>query len=236
MDIRGITKFSLVDFPGKLSCIIFVGKCNFRCPYCHNPYLVLFHESQPRITEDEVLEFMISRKGKLDGIVISGGEPSLYSGLVQFAKRVKELGFGVKIDTNGSNPERIIAMCDEGLVDMLGIDYKSPADSYNEITNCKMKSLADRVQSLIRYAVDKDVPCDIRTTVHKKFHPPEILHKMRKELDSLGVKKWHLQQFHSTEIIDESLLDEETYDDREFRKLTKELGVNTYSRGIMVMH
>jgi pyruvate formate lyase activating enzyme len=236
MDIRGLTKFSLVDFPGKLSCIIFVGRCNFRCPYCHNPYLVLYHESQPRIEMEEVLEFLDSRRGKLDGIVISGGEPSLYHETADFAKKVKDMGFEIKFDTNGSHPERVINMCSDGLVDMLGIDYKAPAESYNEITASTVRDLSERVRSLIKYAVDNNIPCDIRTTVHKKFHSPEILKKMRKELDELGVEEWHLQQFHPVEIIDETLLEEETYTDPELSALAKEMGSSTYVRGVMAIH
>ncbi len=236
MDIRGLTKFSLVDFPGKLSSIIFVGRCNFRCPYCHNPYLVLYHESQPRIMEKEILDFLEKRKGKLDGIVISGGEPSLYPEVATFAEKVQKMGFSVKLDTNGSNPERIIRMCEDGLIDMLGIDYKAPADSYNKITASTIEDLPERIHSLIEYVVKNNISCDIRTTVHKKFHSPAVLHKMRKELNLLGVRQWHLQQFHPVEIIDESLLEEETYTDAELTKLAEELGAETYVRGVFAFH
>jgi pyruvate formate lyase activating enzyme len=233
MDIRGLTKFSLVDFPGKLACIIFVGRCNFRCPYCHNPYLVIYHESQPKITEDEIFDFLRQRKGKLDGVVISGGEPSLYYETAEFAKKVKSMGFSVKLDTNGSHPERIIDMCKHGLVDMLGIDYKAPTYAYNTITSCEIKDLPERIHTLIRYVVKSNIPCDIRTTVHQKFHSPETLKNMRMELDELGVNEWHLQQFHSTEIIDESLLAESTYSDRELKKIASEIGGNTKVRGVL---
>ena len=232
MDIRGFTKFSLVDFPDKLSCIIFVGRCNFRCPYCHNPYLVVYHDSQPKITESEILEFLDQRRGKLDGVVISGGEPSLYYGTAEFAKKVKAMGFAIKLDTNASHPERIIDMCEAGLIDMLGIDYKAPTYDYNKITSCDIKDLPDRIHTLIKYVIKKEIPCDIRTTVHQKFHSPDTLRDMRSELDELGVKKWYLQQFHSTEIIDESLLEESTYSDSELTDLANELGDNTYLRGV----
>ena len=223
----------MVDFPGKLSCIIFVGRCNFRCPYCHNPYLVVYHDSQPKITEAEILEFLEQRRRKLDGVVISGGEPSLYYGTAEFAKKVKGMGFAVKLDTNGSHPERIIDMCEAGLVDMLGIDYKAPTYAYQDLTSCEIKDLPDRIHTLIKYVVEKEIPCDIRTTVHQKFHPPEALKNMRSELDELGVTRWHLQQFHSTEIIDESLLEEATYSDSELTELAKTLGKNTYVRGTL---
>jgi pyruvate formate lyase activating enzyme len=236
MDIRGLTKFSLVDYPGLISCIIFVGRCNFRCPYCHNPYLVLYHESQPKITEEEILRFLEKRKGKLDGVVISGGEPSIYYEIAEFAKKIKKMGFSVKIDTNGSHPDRIINMCEEGLIDMLGIDYKAPTYAYQDLTACEIKDISDRIQSLIKHVVDNDIPCDIRTTVHKKYHSPEILREMRKELDELGVEEWHLQQFHPVEIIDESLLEEDTYSDAELTRISKDIGDETHVRGVFAFH
>lgn len=232
MDIRGITKFSLVDFPGKISCIIFVGKCNFRCPFCHNPYLVLYHESQPKIPDKEIFRFLERRKGKLDGVVISGGEPTLYGGLADFAKHIKDMGFAVKLDTNGSFPDRVIEMCENGLVDMLGIDYKATEENYQEVADVKIKGLAGKIQQLIKYAVETPIPYDIRTTVHKKYHSQDDLRIIRFELNKLGVKDWTLQQFHPAEIIDEKLLDEETYSDFELFAITKKLGDNTHLRGV----
>jgi pyruvate formate lyase activating enzyme len=234
MDIRGITKFSLEDYPGMMSCIIFAGKCNFRCPYCHNPHLVLHHENLPYISETEIFDFLDSRRGKLDGVVISGGEPAIYEDLPDFARQIKEKGFSVKIDTNGSFPERIIKMCESGLVDMLGLDYKAPADMYAEVTGSSLSGLAGRVHKLIDYAVRHGVPCDVRTTVHRRFHSPAVLGRMRSELDMLGVGCWHLQQFHPVEVIDDSLLAEETYSDREIMQLARELGSGTMVRGISV--
>ena len=142
------------------------------------------------------------------------------------------MGFAVKVDTNGSHPERIIDMCEAGLVDMLGIDYKAPTYAYKEITLCDLKDLPDRIHTLIQYVIENEIPCDIRTTVHQKFHSLETLKHMRAELDKLGVEQWHLQQFHSTEIIDESLLEDITYSDHELIEIAKQLGTNTQLRGI----
>jgi len=232
MNIRGIQKFSLVDFPGRIGCVVFVGGCNFRCPYCHNPALVFDPESQPLITEEQIYAFLETRKGKLDGVVISGGEPSLRPGLPEFARRVKEMGFAVKIDTNGSQPETIIAIHQAGHLDALGIDYKAPAADYGRVANCQLPELGERVQRLIKYAVDHGIPTDIRTTVHRAMLPPEHLKQMRAELDALGVVQWTLQQFHPVEIVDDQLLMEETYSDGELFQLSKTLGGVTKVRGL----
>jgi len=220
----------LVDFPGKICCIIFVGNCNFRCPYCHNPYLVLHYDTQPQIQRKEIYNFLKNRKGKLDGVVLSGGEPAMYPGIADFAENIKKMGFLFKLDTNGSFPDRVITMCENGLIDMLGIDYKTSEAVYNDIALSNIDRLAEKVKKLIRYAGDNNISCDIRTTVHKKFHSENLLKIMRSELDLLGVKNWTLQQFHHAEIIDESLLDEKTYSDVELIKIVERLGTNTHLR------
>jgi len=232
MNIRGIQKFSLVDFPGRICCIVFVGNCNFRCPYCHNPALIFDPESQPLIEDQNFLDFLSSRKGKLDGVVISGGEPSLRPRLPEFARQIKELGFAVKIDTNGSNPDPVIAIHQAGHLDALGIDYKGPAAHYNEIACCQLPDLAGRVRKLIQYAQDNGIPTDIRTTVHKALLPVEYLQQMRAELDALGIGQWTLQQFHPVEIIDDKLLQEPTYSDGELFQISRQLGGNTKVRGL----
>lgn len=233
MDIRGITKFSLVDFPGKISCIIFAGQCNFRCPYCQNPYLVLYYDTQPKISEKKIFDFLSSRLGKLDGIVISGGEPTVHKSLEKFTRKIKKMGFAVKLDTNGSNPDLVIRMCEDGLVDMLGIDFKADEANYQKVAASKLKNLSLKVKKLIKYAVDHSIPYDIRTTVHKKLLPEESLKNMRAELDGLGVENWALQQFNNkAEIIDESLLDIDTYTDLELFAISKRLGGKTFLRGM----
>lgn len=232
MDIRGITKFSLVDFPGKISCIIFASQCNFRCPFCQNPYLVLYYDTQPKISEKTIFNFLKKRQGKLDGVVISGGEPTVHKGLANFAKKVKEMGFAVKLDTNGSNPDQVIAMCEDNLVDMLGIDFKADEANYQKVAASKLKNLSGKVKKLIKYAVDNNIPYDVRSTIHRKFHSEENIKAMRNELNELGVDNWTLQQFNNTEIIDESLLEEDTYSDLELYAISKRIGNNTFLRGM----
>lgn len=231
MNIRGLHKFSLVDYPGKMACIVFVGECNCRCPYCHNPCLVFDPESQPHIEEAEVFAFLEKRKRKLDGVVISGGEPSLRSGLARFAGKIKEMGFLVKLDTNGSNPKTVIKCIDEGLIDALGVDYKATPELYNKIAGTHINDFAGKVHQVISYAVRKNIFIDVRTTVHKSLLSFNDLREMRKNLDAIGLKKWFLQQFHPVEIIDDKLLNEPTYSDEELLSFAKNIE-NTYVRGL----
>ena len=134
IDIRGLFPFSLVDYPGKISCIIFCGGCNFRCPFCHNPCLVFDPASQPRITEPQLFHFLESRRNRLEGVVISGGEPTLHSGLHRLADKIRSAGFLVKLDTNGTNPEVVRQLLEDSLPDAFGIDYKAPASDYSRLT------------------------------------------------------------------------------------------------------
>jgi pyruvate formate lyase activating enzyme len=231
MNIRGIRRFTMVDYPGKMACVVFVGDCNFRCGYCHNPCLVFDPESQPLISEEEFLDFLDKRHGKLDGVVISGGEPILRRPLPDFIKKIKGKGFLVKLDTNGSMPEKVFNIHKEIGLDALGIDYKAPLCKYNDITQCSQSGLGENALQLIKFAVDNDILLDVRTTVHKSLLSESDLVKMRQELSSVGLATWTLQQFNPVDIIDDYLVTEETYTDRELVNLAKSLG-NTNVRGL----
>ena len=231
MNIRGMVRFTLVDFPGKMACVAFVGDCNFRCGYCHNPCLVFDPESQPLIGEDEFFTFLEKRKGKLEGVVISGGEPALRPPLQSFIAKIKEMGFEVKLDTNGSMPDKVINIHHETGLDALGIDYKAPLAKYNEVSQCPVEDLGNKTLKLIKFAVDNNITLDVRTTVHRALLSEQDLAAMREELSSVGLKNWTLQQFHSGDVIDDSLLEQETYNDRELITIAESLG-DTYVRGL----
>ena len=231
MNIRGINKFTLVDYPGKIACIIFVGNCNFICPYCHNPFLVVDPESQPLISDSDFFTFLEKRIGKLDAVVISGGEPTLRKELLIFLQKIKELGFLIKIDTNGSNPEIVKKLYNDGYLDYLGIDYKYPLNKYSELTRTNSAHVGLSVQKTIAFAVNSKIPYDIRTTVHKELLSYEDLNIMRKELTGLGVEEWMLQQFNPVDILDEELLRLTTYSDTELANIAKNLP-STKARGM----
>ena len=231
MNIRGINKFTLVDYPGEIACIIFVGNCNFVCPYCHNPFLVVDPDSQQLISESEFLTFLKGRKGKLDAVVISGGEPTLRKDLFIFSQKIKEMGFLIKLDTNGSNPRMIEKLHSAGYIDYLSIDYKYPLNRYSEVVMADSVDPGLNVQKAISYAVDLKIKYDIRTTVHKAILSPVDLNIMRKELIALGVKEWMLQQFNPVDVLDEKLLDLTTYSDAELKSLAENLP-STSVRGL----
>lgn len=231
MNIRGMRAFSMIDFPGKLACVVFAGNCNFKCAYCHNPALVFDPESQPEIAEKDFFSFLDKRIGRLDGVVISGGEPSLRHGLLSFVKKIKAKGFMIKLDTNGSTPEKVFEIHREAGLDALGVDYKAPSVKYKEVTNCKIPELADKVHSIIRFAIKNNISIDVRTTVHQHLLSKDDLKTMRQELRSLGQKEWTLQQFNPAEIIDDNLLQHKTYTDLELLGIADYLG-DTRVRGL----
>jgi len=223
MDIRGIQKFTLVDYPGKLAAVFFCGGCNFRCPYCHNPCLVLDPTSQPPIPLPEIEGFLSRRHGKLDGVVFSGGEPTLQRDLPEVAKRVRALGFSVKIDTNGSHPDMIEELWEAGAVDALGVDFKAPTVRYDELSGCDADDLTDRVLRTLRFALEHGIELDIRTTVHRTLLSEDDLAQMHGELREIGADRWTLQQFHVVDMIDDELAKQPTYGDQELLRIAARL-------------
>lgn len=233
MNIRGLQKFSLIDYPGRLTCVVFSGNCNFRCPFCHNPCLIFDPESQPRILERELLDFLEKRRGKLDGVVFSGGEPMMQLDLCDFADSVKQLGFNVKVDTNGSFPQMIEKMHCAGVLDALGIDCKGPFADYARHSGNDMEGIAEAVQESIVYAARHHIELDIRTTVHRSLLSVCDLRRMNEELRLLGITAWTLQQFHYAEVIDSDLGLVSTYSDSELLSIAHEIGPHVSVRGIL---
>ena len=233
MAVNGLRKFSLIDYPGRLSCVVFLGHCNFRCPFCHNPVLIFDAESQGTISAEELSDFFGQRRGKLDAIVFSGGEPSLDPDLPQYVRLAKNAGFQVKLDTNGSFPQVLRSLYADGLLDALGIDYKAPAEKYPRLCGNPDPEIPARVQESIAFAVKNGIELDVRTTVHRALLSEADLRTMYAELTSLGVSLWTLQQFHHAELIDESLNDTPTWSDNELKTLAATLGPMTRVRGTL---
>ena len=232
MAVNGLRKFSLIDYPGKISCVVFFGGCNFRCPFCHNPVLIFDPESQGCLSADQLSDFFIRRRGKLEAAVFSGGEPSLDPGLPRYVRLAKAAGFRVKLDTNGSFPEVVQSLYADGLLDALGIDYKAPARKYAQLCGNPDPAISRRVQESIAFAVKNGIELDVRTTVHRALLSEDDLRTMYAELTGLGVSRWTLQQFHPAELIDESLNDIPTWADRELTAIASALGPIARVRGI----
>lgn len=167
MNIQGYQKLTLLDFPGKVACTVFTGGCNLRCPFCHNASLVNTPNEFPNAT-DEVLEYLSKRTGLLDGVCITGGEPLLQTGLSDFAAKVKEMGFLVKLDTNGSLPERIREIVSAGLIDYIAMDVKSSPSGYAAAVGIKLDP-AVFIESM-EFVKSCGVPHEFRTTAVKGIH------------------------------------------------------------------
>ena len=193
MFIAGMQKLTLLDFPGVVACTLFTAGCNFRCPWCHNAGLVLPEEASDRLLESgEVLSFLEKRKGVLDGVCVTGGEPLLHAELPDFLKRVKDLGYRVKLDTNGSFPERLEALVREKLADRVAMDIKNGPSRYAEtvgLRNLDLSAVTASKDFLLSDAVDYE----FRTTVVRGLHTEESLLEAANWIQ--GAKQWFLQQF-----------------------------------------
>jgi pyruvate formate lyase activating enzyme len=166
MIIGGFQKNSMIDFPGKISSVVFTGGCNFKCPYCHNPSLV--DGSFETIPESSVFEYLKKRKGLIEGVVVTGGEPTLHKDLPFFCSRIKDLGFSVKLDTNGSKPDIIKKIVSTRSVDYIAMDVKAPLHNYYPDI-CKDKDVAEKIQSSIDVVIDSGIDYEFRVTCAKPF-------------------------------------------------------------------
>lgn len=202
MIISGIQKFTLLDFPGKIACIIFTGGCNYRCGFCHNPEFVLPEElakiSENFIPEEAVFNFLKERKGMLQGVVITGGEPTIMPDLKDFIVKVRDLGFAVKLDSNGNRPEVLKLLLDKGLVDYIAMDFKTSLPQYQSLVGkwADEKKLLESINILKEGKVDYE----LRTTLVREVHTPEILEAMCETMT--GVKRLYLQTFRNGVTLD----------------------------------
>ncbi len=197
MLIGAITKFTLIDFPGHISAIIFTQGCNFRCPFCHNPELVLPEKFEDPIPEDEVLKFLAHRKKYLDGVEFTGGEPTLQKDLPQMIKKIKEMGFAVKLDTNGTNPEMLKQLFSENLLDYVAMDVKSSLERYDEIAGVKTDK--DKIRESISLIINNAPDYEFRTTVIKGFHNIEEIRRIGELIQ--GAKRYFIQRPHFDKTV-----------------------------------
>lgn len=196
--IRGIHRVSLADFPGNICATVFVSGCNMRCPYCHNPDLVLEPEGLPRIPGEEVLAFLAKRKGLLDGVCITGGEPTLQKEIGTFIGQVKEMGFKVKLDTNGSNPRVLSQLLKRDLLDYVAMDVKAPPGRYRAVTRSRVNPVD--IQASINLLMTVDIDYEFRTTVAPGLITEADLLQIGGWL--AGAKKYVLQQYRPGATLD----------------------------------
>ena len=192
MVVHGLQKLTLLDFPGHSACTVFTGSCNWRCPFCQNASLVMDPGSQPVIPEEEIFAFLEKRRGLLDGVAITGGEPTLQKDLPDFARRVKDRGFAVKLDTNGSNPALLRRMLEEGLADYVAMDIKTCRENYPGVVGREDYDPAP-VEESAALLLEGRVPYEFRTTVVKELHGEEDFERIGEWLR--GAPLYFLQGF-----------------------------------------
>lgn len=192
MRISGLQKLSMVDYPGKLAATVFTGGCDLRCPFCHNAPLVLRVAETPEFSQEEVLSFLRTRQGLLDGVVLSGGEPLLQAGAAEFLAAVRSLGFSVKLDTNGCHPEALANILERGLTDYVAMDIKNRREKYAETVGMPGFDLAP-VEESVRLLQSSGVDFEFRTTVVREFHTAADIRAIGQWLE--GSPRYFLQKF-----------------------------------------
>lgn len=229
MRIHGLEKMSLVDYDGKISATVFTGDCNFRCAFCHNSALVLDSKTLPEIPETEVLEYLKKRKGLLDGVCISGGEPTLNRDLPEFIEKIKKLGYSVKLDTNGTNPQLVKTLHKNGLCDYFAMDIKNDLEHYAEIIGFDKFDTA-KIQQTAEYFLSGNADYEFRTTLVKEFHNKSNIISIGKWIK--GANKYFLQKFKNSENCIQSYLS--AVDDKTaltYKELLTEYVPDTLLRG-----
>jgi len=227
MVFGGLEKFTLIDYPGKVACMVYTIGCNMRCPYCHNPELV-DETVETRIPEAEFLEFLKGRKGMLDGVVITGGEPTMHDDLPAFIFKIKELGFLVKLDSNGTRPAMLRDLIERKLVDYIAMDIKAPLDHYSETVGRPVDIAA--IRESIRLLMSSPADYEFRTTVVKSLLSPDDLKAIGHEIK--GAKRYFLQKFVPTKILNPQFLRKVTYTDAEFAAFQRSLNRHVASCSI----
>ncbi len=191
MTIGGLQKLTLLDYPGKLACTVFLAGCSLRCPYCHNPALVVSDGTNAALSEDELFAFLSSRVGKLDGVCVSGGEATVHPELPVLLSMIRELGFAVKLDTNGTNPRMLTEILHEGLADYIAMDIKNCPARYAE--TCGGMDVLASVADSVHLLMNGDTPYEFRTTVCTNLHTAEGMREIGEWLH--GAKRYFLQPF-----------------------------------------
>ena len=216
MQIGGLQKLSLIDYPGKVAAVIFTQGCNFRCPFCHNRHLVLSEYFQPPLSVKDILGFLQERQGKLQGVVISGGEPTIQTALFPFLDEIKSLGYPVKLDTNGSRPQVIDRLLQRKLIDFVAMDVKGPWERYRELSGVDVDTQA--VRASVRLILDSGIGHVFRTTVVKPFLSSTDIQQTAAQV--AGAQVYRLQEFTpGGTVLDQRLMDVGHYTAQEFSDL-----------------
>lgn len=239
MQIHGLNKTTLLDYPGHVACTVFTGGCNFRCPFCHNADLVLAAHTQPTISEETFFTFIKKRAGILEGVCITGGEPLLQADLTDFIRRIRSFGLKVKLDTNGYLPDKLNELLKEGLLDYVAMDIKSSRSGYPSAAGLSADSFDyGRISESISLLMHSGIPYEFRTTVVAGLHTPEDFDGIADMI--AGCNHYYLQSYEEKDSVllfhtGDNAVSLSPFSPEELRTLTERLnaaGIPTTLRGI----
>jgi len=226
----GLQKLSLLDYPGHMAATLFTGGCNFRCPFCHNKSLVFLDDNAEAIDHQSILDYLLKRKGVLDGVCVTGGEPLLYPNLKNYLKVLKEMGLSVKLDTNGTSPEVLKELVKAKLVDYVAMDIKNCPKKYPMTIGIEDYDLTN-IKESIKYLLDDNVDYEFRTTVVKEFHEAEDFKEIGKLIK--GAKRYFLQNFEDHGgCIKEGLHAVSEEELKQFKDIVKDYVQEVHIRGV----
>lgn len=229
MIFNGLQKLTLLDYPGNVACTLFTSGCDFRCPFCHNAALVFRDNGLESYSEEDILTFLKKRYGILEGVAVTGGEPLLHSGLPDFLKKVRELGYKIKLDTNGSYPERLKTVLDAGLVDMVAMDIKNSKEKYGDTIGIPDYDVSP-IERSVKLLLNGNVDYEFRTTVTGNYHHAEDFYKIGEWIK--GAKAYFLQAFvDSGELICPDITGASPSDMAKYLDIVKEFVPSASLRG-----
>ena len=218
MLILGLTKTTLLDYPQHVAATVFTGGCNFRCPYCHNGEFVLNPASEPKIDEEEVFNHLTKRRNILEGVCITGGEPTIHADLPIFIKKIKDMGYLIKLDTNGTNPKMLKELIEDKYIDYVAMDLKNSFEKYSETTGCSDKML-EKVKESVSILLSGAIDHEFRTTITKELHSEADIKEMSRILK--GEKRYYLQGYIESENVIEKRFT--AYSRKELEEMTKRI-------------
>lgn len=230
MVFNGFQKLTLLDYPGRIACTLFTAGCNFRCPFCHNASLVTHISNEINYSQDEILSYLQKRKDILEGVCITGGEPMLHNDLESFIIKIKELGYSVKLDTNGSFPDKLEKLVDNSLIDYVAMDIKNCKEKYEQTIGINNYDLAD-IEESIKFLLQNKINYEFRTTIVKEFHSIQDVENIAKWIS--GAPRYFLQNFiDSGDLIGQNLSSVEAKELEAMKNVATKYVFNTQIRGI----
>lgn len=229
MKLHGLQKMTLLDFPGHVACTVFLGGCDFRCPFCHN-FELIDGTAEPIMDDTELFSFLESRKGLIDGVAITGGEPCLHKDLPELIKKIREIGYPVKLDTNGYHPEMLKGILESGLVEYVAMDIKNSEEKY-DIT-CGINGIdMNKIKESISLLINSGIEYEFRTTVISEFHEKDDFVKICGMIK--GAKRYFLQRFTDRDSVPYGNLSAPSFDKmKEYAAVSRQFIKNTELRGV----